>query len=455
MNKIISSWLSNEPFAFLTSDILTFRIAWTIRLRWLAVAGYLLGTIIAKNFSSIILPYEKMWIALACLAFINLVYSISSRWLKRLSFRGEIFVLQIQIIIDLIILTILVHYAGGIGNPIYLFYVFHVVLSSIIFPGLIPILYATFTIFSFFSLIFLEYNGYLNHYCLFPVCNHDSSEYIYLVLLVFTITVYVTAYICMVFMRTYRNIKKQIDRKNRELIESDRQKTKFFRFASHELKSPVIAIKSSIDSFIRNYGENVDERGINLIKRAAMRSTQMLDITQELLELSKNRALIRKRKMEKVNIPQLLKEIILQESINIKEKNQKLQDEISTKIPPIIAEKNDLVKIFRNLINNTIRYTPENGKIEINARTHRRNLVFMVKDTGIGVSKEDSENIFREFYRSENAKKMVNYGTGLGLTLVKQLIENYGGKIEITSEINKGTTFTVILPLKQGGGSID
>lgn len=452
MNKFFTNLLFREPFAFLTTDVLTSRISWTIRLRWLAVAGYLFGTIAARHFSAFVLPYEKMWFVLGCLAVINLIYTISEKWLKRLTFSGEIAVLQIQIIIDLIILTILLHYAGGIGNPIYLFYVFHVVLSSIIFPGFIPLIYATLTVFSFISLIFLEYNGYIGHYCLFRVCNHENLDYIYLVVLIFTITVYVTAYICMAFMRTYRKIKQQIDQKHRELIESDKQKTKFFRFASHELKSPIIAIKSSLDSFLRNYGDEVDDRAVNLIKRAEFRATQMLEMTQELLELSRNRALIRKRKVEKINIPLLLNEIIQQESVTAKEKKQKIVYDISENIPLVPAEKNDIIKIFGNLINNAIRYTPEGGRIDITARTEKGFFVFEITDTGIGISKEDFDKVFGEFYRSELAKKMVNFGTGLGLSLVKQLVESYKGTIKIESEINKGTTFTVKIPIKQSGG---
>ncbi len=455
MKNFLTALFFKEPFAFLTTDVLTSRISWTIRLRWLAVAGYLLGTVAARQFSSFVLPYEKMWMVLGCLAIINLIYTFSEKWLKRLTFSGEIVVLQIQIVIDLFILTVLLHYAGGIGNPIYLFYVFHVVLSSIIFTGFIPVIYASLTVLSFITLIFLEYNGYIGHYCLFRVCNHENLDYIYLVILIFSITVFVTAYICMAFMRTYRNIKQQIDQKHRELIESDKQKTKFFRFASHELKSPIIAIKSSLDSFLRNYSGEVDERAVNLIRRANFRAAQMLEMTQELLELSRNRALIRKRKLERVNLAQLLKEIIEQESTTAKEKKQKISADISDAIPLIPAEKNDMLKIFGNLINNAVRYTPERGSIKIYAGVENAYLLFKISDTGIGISEDEMDKVFGEFYRSENAKKMVNFGTGLGLSLVKQLVDSYKGTIEIYSQLDKGTTFIIRIPIEQSEGDRD
>jgi signal transduction histidine kinase len=453
MNEKITNWLFNEPFAFLTGDVLNSRITWTIRLRWAAVVGYFGATIAVKNLTDFVLPYERMWMVLAFLTAINLVYTVGETRLKRLKFSQELAVLHAQIVIDLIILTLLLHFAGGLGNPIYLFYLFHVVLSSIIFPGFIPLIYATFVVISFLTLIFLEYHGYIAHYCLFQICNHENLSYIYIVIVVFVITVYVITYICMTFMHTYRKIKQEIDKKNRELIESDKQKEKFFRFASHELKSPVIAVKSSLDSFIRNFGSEVDERAMNLVRRAEARASQMLDITKELLDLSKDRALIRKRRLEKIDAAALLEEIIRRESQTAEEKKQLITREIDSNIPPITAEKDDLIKMFGNLINNAVRYTPENGRIHISAKEKEHRLYFAVRDSGIGIAADEISKIFDEFYRSGNAKKMVGFGTGLGLALVKQLVEAYGGSIRVESELNKGTKFTIILPIGSGKGA--
>ena len=102
--------------------------------------------------------------------------------------------------------------------------------------------------------------------------------------------------------------------------------------------------------------------------------------------------------------------------------------------------------LVNNLISNAVNYTNHKGQVTIGSDINENCVVFEVEDSGIGIPKKDIEKIFSEFYRSDNAKKIVNFGTGLGLSIVKQIVENYDGKIEIQSEVNKGTKFLVFIP---------
>ena len=107
----------------------------------------------------------------------------------------------------------------------------------------------------------------------------------------------------------------------------------------------------------------------------------------------------------------------------------------------------DFNRIFNNLISNGVRYTPENGEVKIRSTKYRGKAVIFVNDTGIGIPKKDLETVFSEFFRSENAKKIVTFGTGLGLSLVQSLVEKYGGSIQVKSEVDKGTEFKTQFPL--------
>jgi two-component system sensor histidine kinase RegB len=119
------------------------RVSWSITLRWLAVSGYFIATLVARYGFGLELPYTEIWLILGTLTLINVVYLSISKIFKEFSFLAEIVFLQFHIIIDLIFLTALIHYSGGVENPVYLFYAFHVILSSIIFPGRTPIVIAT------------------------------------------------------------------------------------------------------------------------------------------------------------------------------------------------------------------------------------------------------------------------------------------------------------------------
>jgi two-component system phosphate regulon sensor histidine kinase PhoR len=118
---------------------------------------------------------------------------------------------------------------------------------------------------------------------------------------------------------------------------------------------------------------------------------------------------------------------------------------------PIFLNGNieDLKEVVINLFVNAIRYTEEKGTINISTEICGDMCEFRVEDSGIGISEEDLPNIFEEFFRSENAKKEIKYGTGLGLSLVKQIVDNYQGLIDVRSELEKGTCFSVKLPRQE------
>jgi signal transduction histidine kinase len=450
------SFFSFEWFPFLTKVILHNRIAWSIRLRWIAVAGYLAATIIARYSLKINVPYDRIWMLLGIIIVTNLGFFGLSRLRKELSFGGELIVLHIHIIFDLLLLTAILHYSGGIENPVYLFFVFHVVISSIIFPGLIPLAFATFVVFLFAGLIYLEYNGIIDHYSILSPGLHVNPTAIILTLVVFTVTVYVSTYICSTFMQIYRRIKREIDAKNEALVEIDRQKTNFFVFSSHELKSPIIAVKSSIDGIVKNYADKLDERGLNILRRASLRSDQMLQILKELLDLTRNRTGQTQRIGETIDLNEVLREMVRQVTEEAKEKKVRLMIRLDKNPAPIKGDAQDFRKIFGNLITNAIRYSHQNSEVHISSRHSDNSIEFVFADKGIGIPEKDLSLIFNEFFRSENARRLLSFGTGLGLTLTKQLVENYGGTISVSSEINSGSVFTVRIPVQSNaGGSRD
>lgn len=442
--------VNSDRFPFLNVGFLQSRLSWSIHLRYIAAGGFFLGTILTKHLFNLHVPFSKIWMVLAFLVFLNTLYYIILKLFKDISLSNEIIFLHFQIIIDLTLLTILLHYSGSIDNPIFFFYAFHVVISSILFSKVVALLYSTFVVVQFTALIFFEYTGVIPHYPLYRESFYNNPLYIYLLLAVFIITVYVTAYICTTLMHLYRESKRKIDHLNEQLIEADRVKSNFFRFTSHELKSPIISIKTSIDGILGKFRDELDARAVDLLYRASLRAEQMLNILKELLELSRNRSFSKdeSKGLEKVDVTHILKRVVAQETENAEQKSITINSSIHGLVPLIQGRNEDFEKIFRNLINNAIRYTPKGGSINIFAEYASFNFNIRIEDTGIGIADKDQQKIFDEFYRSENAKKIEKFGTGLGLSLVKQLVENYGGSIRVESALNKGTKFFIIIPVK-------
>jgi signal transduction histidine kinase len=116
--------------------------------------------------------------------------------------------------------------------------------------------------------------------------------------------------------------------------------------------------------------------------------------------------------------------------------------------PTITANREHLKQIWMNLMSNAIKYTPEGGHIEVRLQADQDSLLGAVKDSGIGISEDDMQHLFQEFFRTDEAKASGAMGTGLGLSIVKQIIDAYGGEIKATSKLGQGTRFTFVLPLE-------
>lgn len=434
-----------EKFPFLNIQMLHERLNWSIRLRWFAILGYFCATGIAW-LSDLKINYYLVWYLLLGLAVINLLYFTVIKIWKDFSFRSEVFILHIHILVDLVFLVFILHYSGGIENPAFLFYIFHVVLTGILFTRYQSILYAVLVILLFSGMVLLESHRIISHDTLFDPHIYKNDMYIWFMITVFSITVLVTSYICTGFMKVYRMSKRIIDKQYRELMETDKQKTAFFRFTSHELKSPVIAIKSTLDVVLKGYAGNASDKIKPLLKRAAGRSEQMLEMITELLQLTNLRSHTVELDKDEIEIVALIEELISQNQVLLKERN--IQCDFQKKIQALLlsARKEDIQRIFGNLISNAIRYGKDGGKIEIILEVTGKKARISIRDDGIGISQEDQSHIFEEFFRSANAREKINYGTGLGLSLVKQLVDQYKGNISVESKLNAGTTFVVELP---------
>lgn len=437
-----------ERFPFLNTSLLHARIAWSIRLRWVAVVGFFLATLSARFLVDLPLPYEAIWKTLLTLFFLNLAYFTILKIVKTFSFFAELVFLTFHILIDLVILTYIVHLTGGIENPIYLFYIFHVVLSSILLPRWLPYIIATIVFFLFTVLVYSEHTGLIYHYSIFESASHKNEVLNYLTLVIFTITVYFSSYICTNFMHIFRDSKRQIDHLYDQLQKADQQKTQFFQYASHELKSPIIAIKSSIDGVLSSFGDQLQEKPYNVLKRASVRSEQMLDIIRELLDLTRNRSIILSNHLEKVDVIKALNEVIQNESATAESNNIEIIFNCAFSELFLNGKEDDFQKLFNNLIGNALRYNKPGGKVYINVKLENKLLLIEISDTGIGISPEDKNKIFTEFYRAENARKKISFGTGLGLSIVKQIAENYNGQILVESDILKGSTFKLTFPIQ-------
>jgi PAS domain S-box-containing protein len=243
-------------------------------------------------------------------------------------------------------------------------------------------------------------------------------------------------------INSYRELQETYS----ELKELDRLKDEFFSSISHELKTPITSIYGSIDLIYSMHDLTPEQEDfIQLIERSTTRLNLLID---DLLQLSKGDGLMRIQKPMEFSLGDLLEETLGEFESQLKMKDIELMIKVQDDLPPIKGEREQIKKVLTNLISNAIKFNRRKGKILIEAMDNNGEIEVSVEDTGIGIAESEQENIFKRFYRVERGEAKRYPGTGIGLSLVKTIVESHGGRIWVESTPGKGSRFTFILPAK-------
>ena len=230
------------------------------------------------------------------------------------------------------------------------------------------------------------------------------------------------------------------------LKKMDQLKSDFVSMVAHEIRSPLNSIGMQLQVILDGLAGPATEKQQEILTRASEKIRSLSNLSTELLELASIESGLITQEKEKFDINHLLNEQVAFFQEAALAKNISLELDEPSKLPPIFANKSNIDEVLSNLISNSINYTPEGGDIKIFAVATKSYFHISVSDNGFGISNEDIERIFDRFYRVKNEKTRYITGTGLGLPIVKSIVEAHNGKIKVESELSKGSTFYVYLP---------
>jgi len=227
--------------------------------------------------------------------------------------------------------------------------------------------------------------------------------------------------------------------------EIDRMKTDFISSVTHELRTPLTAIKAYITTILRDHDmtEQTKHEFLTVINEE---SDLLKNLIEALLEVSRIESGTVKFSREPVDITAVVQQVLSAVQQLADTKGIQLKVDIADNLGVLQGDEGKIQSMVMNLVGNAIKFTPENGRVTISARHAGCELVINVSDTGLGIPKEALPKIFDRFYRVHRPGKQIK-GTGLGLAIVKEIVNMHGGRIEVESELDKGSTFTVFLPL--------
>ena len=239
-----------------------------------------------------------------------------------------------------------------------------------------------------------------------------------------------------------------LEQRKAELEQLDRIKSAFTLTVAHELRAPVAAIQSYLRLILDGYIPPGEQ--LKYLVRIEQRASAQLELINDLLDLARLQNPNLQAKHEPVDVGYSLREVCDLMGSRAQEKQIRFTVSIPETEVTIAADPKHITQLWSNLVSNAIKYTQEGGTVEVTMAVQENQAVITVRDTGIGIAPEDLTRIFEDFYRAKAAKALSEMGTGLGLPLVKRIVETYHGHIDVQSTVGEGSTFTVTLPVDAG-----
>jgi signal transduction histidine kinase len=445
------------------------RLRWFVWLRWAAVAG--LGATItgAVFLLHLPLPAGPLYVLLALISLYNVVCHACVDRYYRAAPEGPgaltaTTLANLQISLDLAFLALFLHFAGGVENPFVFYFIFHMIIASILLSRRAAFAQATLAAALLTALVALERYGVVHHYPLGPSLAPDLSRsgYAWALLFVFATTMYISVYMATSITTRLRareeeivELSRAVEEKARALEESYEELARtqqlqvtYMRRTSHELRSPLAAIESMLTVILEGLAGEASPKVHELAERSVIRLRALLRTINDLLILLKSRDLHPERTMRHVNLADCAETVVEFLAPRADAKRITVEVDASLGLPTVLADPEGMEQVCMNLVDNAIKYTLDGGHVSVHAKARGGGVELVVQDTGIGVPDEELSKLFTEFFRASNAREYEEVGSGLGLTIVKSIVESHHGAIDVESHRGEGTTFRVWIPQK-------
>lgn len=475
------------------------RMMWFIRLRWLFLAGAVAALLVEQVLRPVARPPELL-IVLAALALVNLFWAALARHAlesgkadsgaaasaadaaSAASDGRALALANAQVAVDLLLLTAILRYTGGVESPLAIFYLFHMPIASLLLRGWQALLQGAWAALLFAGLAVGELSGALSpHYPFLPsAAISDAPErfadpaLVLAAVVTLACGVFGTLYFTLNIATRLQERERQLRRANRALRESEqairdleRRRSRFMQTAAHQLKSP-LAVIQTLAGLVRD-GIVPADQTVDICATIARRCREGIDQVGELLTLARvHEADPRRHVHAAADVALIASDLCSRFAPLAEQKRIRLCCRVDgAPIPPASVDPTDLADCLSNLIDNAIKYTPAGGHVQVSVSTveleadpHNGGGPFVrvsVRDTGMGIEPDalkavdgepGHEAIFDAFRRGSNALAAGVPGTGLGLSIVREVVEQSRGRIRVRSRPGEGSEFSVYFPTR-------
>jgi signal transduction histidine kinase len=243
-------------------------------------------------------------------------------------------------------------------------------------------------------------------------------------------------------------IKKGVEltRAHEKLEELDERKSNFVSVVAHQLRTPISAVKWTLNMIMNGELGPINKEQRAFLEKCYESNDRMIKLVNNMLNVDRIQSGKTKFDPRPVNIVDILGNVLFEVSPRAHQKNIYVEFTKPEVVPEVYVDPDSMRGVFQNLLENAIKYTINNSKVNVDLKIESGHILVSVKDTGIGIPQNQQKNVFDKFFRSQNAIKQETDGTGLGLFITKSIVEEHGGKIWFESIEGKGTTFFFTIP---------
>jgi signal transduction histidine kinase len=435
------------------------RNLWLIKLRY----GAVLLLLVFINFVQFVLRFDLssfQYNALFILSGIILLYNIFLHWIRRFlkpqpyGF-NPLHLALLQMLFDLTALVFLFRFTGGAETPICFISVFHIVIGSLILPGFVIYSIAGLVVITFSLLIYFEYYSQITHYHISGLASTHlvyQSNYVLLFLMIFSFVIFTSVLIANWIAKQLYKREQQLYNSIDQLNAAEIQKQKYIVGIIHEIKTPIAAIQSYLDLVLQKFVGPLNEKVEAKLERAKIRTDEAIRLTNNILKISRMKLQDEIIK-EEIDIKQVVDSLVFNVVELVRQKDISITvDDHRSRFKKFSGDKFLIEIAISNLIGNAVKYVGSEGSIVISVDDNDNGILLKICDNGIGIPQKDKDKIFTQFYRASNIPINSFEGVGLGLSVVKEVVDKHNGTISfespssLGSKERPGTCFIIFFP---------
>jgi len=461
---------------------------WLIVARWFyAPAIFAMGLLSKLDpLGENVFPLPMMLLLFSIFILINVLFLVV---IKKLEFTNNVKRINLfgtlQILAELAFFTIVLHFSGGVENVAPIFFFIPIVSSIILFSPMGSLFIAFVSGLLINGYLALEYFGLVQN--IFGYSGQGSLDYsefltklssTVVINAVYFIVGSLSGYLSSVLKKRelqlseskrqtqlqseklkllneeYNSFARKLVRKdlelkkeNAEMSKLDTDRKDFVSTVAHQLRTPLSAIKWTLNILLEESSGKLNTDQRMLLLKTYESNERIINLIQDMLGAGKAEFKAADFSPVEISLSDLVSNILPDFRSMVEKKNLKIEVQSDKGLPKAFVDPVKIRAVFQNLLENAIKYSKRSGWIKITIMRDGNKLKVVVEDNGIGIPESEQPNIFKKFFRAQNAVKLETNGTGLGLFIIRSLIEKHGGTISFESEENKGTKFIFTLPV--------